>query len=554
MKNILLILLVVLIYCLHLYPSGKFHDGSGSDTTFYREPCEIYFFPYMVADGDTVNLILKKILPDGSLADYPPDQLFDISYIADNLILQNGKYVKEVKSITLPVRLRLGTMATSGKRIVDMYVDSSDIHAFALRKDTSNKNLKNYTLTAPDSYLLARMKQSSGYHRLRLGNFIGSREYFEDAIKTEPSLNYMFYYDIACTYSIEGNKSEAIKWLRKAFDNGYNYVQHAMKNDKDLENIRSMPEFRGIVTSPLIKERIKLTDSISINPEAAGDLYYQIAWTYAPQYDADSFFVFLEKSLKTGYYPEHNNYYAPEVQNDKRMDSLLNKYIKNAENKLFSCAELYGNQSIIRKLKCTEFTPGIGNAENLEVLIITGNLNEHVVEIASLKKLRILEFPNSGMGWVPTATVELRELEQIIIDKGYFDRLPFKFGNLQKLQSASFCNCQLVTLTPSISQCINLKKILLSHNMFTDFPDELLDVASLEELDLSYNQIEDLPEGIGKMENLRSLNMSNNLISKLPAEMGNLRNLKTLDLKGNTIPAQEINELRIKLPGCVIIE
>jgi len=554
MKNLLFILLAVLFYSWHLYPSGKFANESGSDTTYYREPCEIYFFPYMVGDGDTVTLILKKILPDGSLADYLPEQLFDISYIAENLILQNGNSVKEVKNISLPVKLRLGYMAP-GKRIVNAYVDSSDIHAFALIKETSNKDyLKNYTLTAPDSFLLASMKQSSGYHKLRLGNFKGAREYFDDAIKTNPSLNYMFYYDIACSYSIEGNKPEAIKWLRKAFDNGYIYVHHAIHDDKDLENIRSMPEFRQIVTAPLVKERKVLSDSINANPAAAGELYYQTAWTYAEQYDADSFYVFLEKSLSRGYYPNDENYFAFDDQNMKRMDSLLNKYVNNAENKLFSCSGFFRHPLIIRKLKCDGIPDGLNSLENLEVLIITGyvDLTFRKDELGGNKKLKILELQNSGLGWIPKRIAELSYLEQIKIDNGSFDRLPFKFGNLHKLQSASFCNDKLITLTPSISQCLRLKKILLSHNMFTDFPDEILDVASLEELDLSNNQIEELPEGLGKMENLRSLNLSNNFISKLPAEMGKLRNLKTLDLKGNPIPAQLINELRAQIPECKI--
>ncbi|MDR3611866.1 MAG: leucine-rich repeat domain-containing protein [Ignavibacteriaceae bacterium] len=556
MKNIIFILLTVLIYCWHSYPSGKFPNESGSDTTFYREPCEIYFFPYMVGDGDTVTLILKRILPDGSLADYPSGQLFDISYIADNLILQNGNSVKEVKNIRLPVRLRLGYMA-SGKRFVNAYVDSSDIHAYALIKDTSNRKvLKNYTLTAPDSFLLARMKQSSGYHKLRLGNFKGAREYFEDAIKTDPSLNYLFFHDIACTYSIEGNKPEAIKWLRKAFDNGYIYVHHAIHDDKDLENIRSMTEFRGIVTAPLVKERKELSDSINANPAAAGELFYQTAWTYAEQYDADSFYVFLEKSLKTGYYPDNENYYAFDDRNINRMDSLLNKYVKNAENKLFSCSGFFRYPLIIRKLKCDGIPDGLSSLDNLEVLIITGHVNLTFKEedLGSRKKLKTLEFPNSGLEWIPKEVTRLENLEEITIHHGSIDRLPFKFGNLQKLQFASFCNCKLIMLTPSISQCVNLKKILLANNLFTDFPDDILNIVSLEEIDLSNNQIEEFPEGIGNLINLRSLNLSNNLISKLPAEMGKLRNLKTLDLKGNSIPVQEINQLRTQLPGCTIEE
>jgi tetratricopeptide (TPR) repeat protein len=557
MKNIFYILLVFLIYCLHLYPSGKFSNGNGSDTTFYREPCEIYFYPYMVGDGDTVNLIMKKILPDGSLADYPPGQLFDISYIAENLILPNGKALQEVKNTSLPVRLRLGYMASAEKRIVDAYVDSGNIHAFALIKETSNKNVqKNYTLTAPDSYLLARMKQSSGYHKLRLGNFKAAHEYFEDAIKTDREMSFLFYYDIACTYSIEGKKAEAMEWLRKAFDNGYIYVEHAMKDDRDLDNIRTMPEFRGIVTGPLIKERKEMNDSIKINPAAAGEIYYEMAWSYAPQGDIDSFYIFFEKSLTTGYYPGHDNYYSPEIQMDKRMDSLLNKYQKNAENKLFSCSEVYDRPAIVKKLKCGGVPDDLDKLDNLEVLIITGNvdLTFKEVELSSRKNLKILEFQNSGLRWIPNRLVGLRNLEEITINNGSFDRLPFEFGNMDKLQFASFCNCKLIMLAPTISQCVNLKKIQLAHNLISYFPDELLTIEKLEHLDLSFNQIEDLPEGIGNLINLKFLNLSNNLLNKSPADMGKLKNLKTLILNGNSIPAQDINELRTQLPGCTIAE
>ena len=564
MKTILSVVILVLFYSAQFSTAGKsienYADSSnGSYNIARRETCIVYFSPSIVKDDDTVDLVLKKVFPDGSLADYPPEQLFDIKSDYYSILLPGGKTTLELKNISLPVKLRLYRVVPSGMKKVNANETYSleFVHAFALISDSFNiKNLQYYKLTAPSDYLLARMKQKAGYNRLGLGNFIGSRKDFEDAIKADPTMNFRFYYDIACTYSIEGKKPEAIKWLRKAFDNGYIYVHHAIHDDKDLENIRSMPEFRRIVTAPLVKERKELSDSINATPAAAGELYYQTAWTYAEQYDTDSFYVFLEKSLRTGYYPDDENYYAYDDQNIKRMDSLLNKYVKNAENKLFLCSEFYRHPLIIRKLKCSGIPDGLSSLDNLEVLIITGHVDLTFKEedLGSRKKLKILEFQNSGLGWIPKRIAELGNLEEITINNGSFDRLPFEFGNMEKLRFASFCNCRLILLTQTISRCINLKKILLANNSFTDFPDELLNVASLEELDLSNNQIEELPEGIGKMANLRSLNLSNNLIIELPAEMGKLRNLKTSVLKGNSIPAQEIYELHAKLPGCTITE
>lgn len=50
------------------------------------------------------------------------------------------------------------------------------------------------------------------------------------------------YYNIACGYSLKGDKDRAFDWLRKAWAAGYQEVEH-MKGDSDLDNIRKDPRF-----------------------------------------------------------------------------------------------------------------------------------------------------------------------------------------------------------------------------------------------------------------------------------------------------------------------
>lgn len=50
------------------------------------------------------------------------------------------------------------------------------------------------------------------------------------------------YYNIACGYSLKGDKDRAFDWLRKAWAAGYQEVEH-MNGDSDLDNIRKDPRF-----------------------------------------------------------------------------------------------------------------------------------------------------------------------------------------------------------------------------------------------------------------------------------------------------------------------
>lgn len=78
-----------------------------------------------------------------------------------------------------------------------------------------------------------------------------------DSIANTDSIDQDTYYDLACAYSIMGNKEEALKCLENCLKKKYNTFA-LLRSDCDFDNIRQMPEFEAIVTKyeQEVKERI----------------------------------------------------------------------------------------------------------------------------------------------------------------------------------------------------------------------------------------------------------------------------------------------------------
>lgn len=53
-------------------------------------------------------------------------------------------------------------------------------------------------------------------------------------------------YDAACLYSLMGDKKMALSYLERALERGYRRFAH-MEVDRDLENIRSLPEYKALI-------------------------------------------------------------------------------------------------------------------------------------------------------------------------------------------------------------------------------------------------------------------------------------------------------------------
>ena len=68
---------------------------------------------------------------------------------------------------------------------------------------------------------------------------------FQQLIAITPD-NPLLYYNIACIYARQNRTQNAVTWLKKAIDHGYNNWTH-LESDKDLESIRQEPYFRQLI-------------------------------------------------------------------------------------------------------------------------------------------------------------------------------------------------------------------------------------------------------------------------------------------------------------------
>jgi|GEM_PF-6303661 len=113
--------------------------------------------------------------------------------------------------------------------------------------------------------------------------------------------------------------------------------------------------------------------------------------------------------------------------------------------------------------------------------------------------------------------------------------ISFENGLFANLRSLTI-RATLRTVSPSLSQLPQLRKLDLSYNKLTAFPVEFWSLTQLESLLLDNNQIGALPEALGRLTNLKVLALNSNKLRTLPEGIGKLTRLwGTLELRHNDL-------------------
>ena len=112
-------------------------------------------------------------------------------------------------------------------------------------------------------------------------------------------------------------------------------------------------------------------------------------------------------------------------------------------------------------------------------------------------------------------------------------KLPKKFENLINLEKI-YLSCNNFSEL-AITSLQNLYVLDLSYNQLTELPEGIENLINLEKLYLSRNKLTGLSEAITKLENLTSLDLSDNQLTELPDEITKLKNLVYLNLRGNKL-------------------
>lgn len=215
--------------------------------------------------------------------------------------------------------------------------------------------------------------------------------------------------------------------------------------------------------------------------------------------------------------------------------------------------------------------------KDLQVLkLSTNSVSDYPKKINELINLTFLASFNNKLRAFPNdlkpfQNLQYLELQHTVIDSiptaiAYLSRLKtFKFGNtddtvklattfhfLKKLQDVVFENCVLDSFPRPLFQIASLKFLYLS-NTNTHFVSKHFErLPQLEVLIVENNRLQNLPFEVYKAQKLRFISLRNNLLSSLPDSISQLSELAFLDISGNPISADEIEKLKILLPGCQI--
>ena len=107
----------------------------------------------------------------------------------------------------------------------------------------------------------------AGFDMISLGDYGRAIDAFQHA------LQYGFkesttMYNLACAYSLSGNREEGMRWLTKAIDNGFDNGAK-LDRDPDIQGLRSDPRF------PALRQR---SDSLSLGHYMSRDMFNMSDW------------------------------------------------------------------------------------------------------------------------------------------------------------------------------------------------------------------------------------------------------------------------------------
>lgn len=181
--------------------------------------------------------------------------------------------------------------------------------------------------------------------------------------------------------------------------------------------------------------------------------------------------------------------------------------------------------------KFTTFPPNLKPFYNLHYIELQHtNIDSIPAQIAYLNKLQTLKFGNTD------DTL----------------KFPVTFHYLKKLENVSFENCVLDSFPKALFKLSGLNYLNLSNTNTHYLSRHFERLPNLEVLIIENNPLKHIPFEIYKAGKLRFISLRGNNIEKLPDSISELHYLTLLDLRGNPVSQDEIEKLKILLPGCEI--
>ena len=150
------------------------------------------------------------------------------------------------------------------------------------------------------------------------------------------------------------------------------------------------------------------------------------------------------------------------------------------------------------------------------------------------------------------AYYKLINLTKLNLFNNKFTEISDNFIDLNLLISLDLSSNRLTEVQPIIGKLIYLEELKLNKNQITDLSSEIGKLKKLKTLHLKGNKLVRLPKEFAELANLEYLDLSANILKSMPEDLSQLNNLKTLLLMGNDIGKKEQKRIQTALPNCTI--
>ncbi len=219
----------------------------------------------------------------------------------------------------------------------------------------------------------------------------------------------------------------------------------------------------------------------------------------------------------------------------------------------------------------------LSKLSDLQVLKLCGNeVTDYPKNFDALFNLIYFASYNNKFKQFPENLQPYSNLYYLEIQHSLIDSIPSRIAYLNKLQSFKFGNTDdTLSLPTSLKFLKNLKDLSLEHCILDSMPKQVFQLNALNFLSLvntntfylskhferlpklevlivENNGLTNIPFDIYKAQKLRIISLRGNKLTRLPDSISQLENLSLLDLRGNNFDAEEIEKLKVLLPGCQI--
>ncbi|MBC7388767.1 MAG: leucine-rich repeat domain-containing protein [Opitutaceae bacterium] len=266
---------------------------------------------------------------------------------------------------------------------------------------------------------------------------------------------------------------------------------------------------------------------------------------FISQPDADSFFESGKKHHEKSEYIKAISDYTMAIS--LRPD-FGNAYLQRAKAKL-SFSEKMG---FLNNEFCFDLIQALNLGLQEAALLLKGNCDGDCFTLQkAVHEPEIVfcaDLSSKILTSLPKESLTLINLVKLNLFNNKFTETPDQLSNFKSLIELDLSSNKLQTINPSIEKLLFLEELNLNKNELTALPVEIGRLKHLLKLYIRSNQLKELPAEIALCTDLESLDLSMNKLNTLPVEIYQLKKLKTLNLVGNLFDKKSQKSIRSKLP------